>query len=488
MKILMFGWEFPPHISGGLGTACFGLTTSLGKMKNKIIFVVPNAHGDESVENSTFIGAASVRPAATGPVTGRGRLSPSDHIITRQPRASMSQVEGSLEIHKVRCALSPYQASGYRGDTARIRNWYSGFPQELNAMDGTPPNANVDIEKKEPGEPSASYGQNLFTDVQTYAKAGEELGRRNTFDIIHAHDWMTFLAGIAAKKVSGKPLIVHVHSTEYDRAGENVDPLIYRIEKSGMEKADCIVAVSNWTKEIIVKGYHIDPEKVRVVHNGIVEKTDLPVAPAPAAKFGSHTVTFLGRITHQKGPLLFVEAAKQVLAKFPDAHFVVAGSGDLMPAMVGLVANLGLSSHFHFTGFLGAKEVKSLWSISNVYVMPSVSEPFGIAPLEAIQAGVPVIISNQSGVSEVMPDAIKVDYWDSYELASAICSVLKYKGLSKTLVRQSAKTLESITWDRAAEKLTKLYNEFTQKQKSQRQSRSVSRAPSAKIIEQIEIS
>lgn len=462
MKILMFGWEFPPHISGGLGTACFGLTTSLGKMKNKIIFVVPHSHGDESVENSTFISASSVTPRATNAVLNNGRRS-SSYRMTMHADAPVTQVEGCVETHKVRCRLSPYQASGIRTYDSGMRKWNYQFERERNFMDRTPQASKVDVEKKERRGPSGSYGNNLFADVHSYAKAGEELARQNTFDVIHAHDWMTFLAGIAAKKASGKPLIVQVHSTEYDRSGENVDPFIYGIEKLGMEKADCVVAVSNWTKEIIVQRYGIDHEKVRVVHNGIIQKADHAAHLASPAQFGSHTVTFLGRITHQKGPLLFVEAAKHVLVKFPDAHFVVAGSGDLMPDMIGLVANLGLSSHFHFTGFLDAKEVELLWSMSDVYVMPSVSEPFGIAPLEAIQAGVPVIISNQSGVAEVMPHAIKIDYWDSQEVASAICSVLKYKGLSKTLVRQSAQALQTVTWDVAAEKLTQLYHEFTRK-------------------------
>jgi glycosyltransferase involved in cell wall biosynthesis len=485
MKILMFGWEFPPHISGGLGTACFGLTTSLGKMKNRIIFVVPNAHGDESVENSIFIGAASVRATVSDAVSGRGSRSPSDHVARRSD-ASVTQVEGYVETHKVRCRLSPYQGLRTRMGESGIRTVSFEFQADRDFTDRAPQDSQLN--EREVGQVSGSYGNNLFADVQAYAKAGETLGRENIFDVIHAHDWMTFLAGIAAKKASGKPLIVQVHSTEYDRSGENVDSFIYGIEKLGMEEADCVVAVSNWTKEIIVKRYHIDPKKVRVVHNGVVQKSAPDGHAMPLEHFGTHTVTFLGRITQQKGPLIFVEAAKRVLVKFPGAQFVVAGSGDLLPEMVGLVANLGLSSHFHFTGFLGANEMGLLWSLSDVYVMPSVSEPFGIAPLEAIRAGVPVVISNQSGVAEVMPHAIKVDYWDSDGVASAICSVLKYKGLSKTLVRQSAKTLETVTWDLAAEKLIQLYHELTEQQKPQHEHRYVPRASSAKTLAQAEIS
>jgi glycosyltransferase involved in cell wall biosynthesis len=274
---------------------------------------------------------------------------------------------------------------------------------------------------------------------------------------------MTYLAGIAAKKVSGKPLVVHVHATEYDRSGEFPDEQVRAIEHQGMAEADSVVTVSHWTKKIAMDRYQVPEEKVNVIHNGIIPK--IPSAkifsPPPV---GSHIVTFLGRVTHQKGPLFFVEAARHVLNEIPDAHFVVAGSGDLLPLMIERIAQLRMSSHFHFTGFLKGKDIDKVWSMSNVYVMPSVSEPFGIAPLEAIQAGVPVIISNQSGVAEVMPHAIKVDFWNSRELAAAICSVLKYKSLSETLKQNSAREIETLTWDNAAKKLTHLYHGLATKQ------------------------
>jgi len=281
-----------------------------------------------------------------------------------------------------------------------------------------------------------------------------------SFDAIHAHDWMTYPAGIEAKKRSGKPLIVHVHATEHDRANR-INPFVYAIEKEGMEKADRIIAVSLWTKNIIIERYHIATEKIEVVHNGIMHEEPKAESIPGFAPMGSHIITFLGRITHQKGPGYFVEAARRVVDQFPDAHFVMAGSGDLFPQIIERVAQLKLSSCFHFTGFLKKKEIDQILSFTQVYVMPSVSEPFGITPLEAIRAGVPVIISNQSGVAEVMPHALKVDFWNSSALANAICSVLKYKSLSATLNQNSVREIKNITWKRAAKKINKIYYELT---------------------------
>jgi glycosyltransferase involved in cell wall biosynthesis len=225
-----------------------------------------------------------------------------------------------------------------------------------------------------------------------------------------------------------------------------------------MEEADRIVAVSHWTKEIIVNQYKISAEKVDVVHNGIIASDE--TRTESVAPLGSHVVTFLGRVTHQKGPRYFVEAARKVSEKFPDAHFIVAGSGDLLPQTIERVAQLRMSHKFHFTGFLNKEWINKIWSMSNVYVMPSVSEPFGITPLEAIQAGVPVIVSNQSGVAEVMQHALKVNFWDVEALADSICSVLKYKSLSSMLKKRGEKEVKDLSWEKAAIKLKSLYEEL----------------------------
>jgi glycogen synthase len=308
---------------------------------------------------------------------------------------------------------------------------------------------------------SGAYGPELLTEVERYAEVAAEIARKFSFDVIHAHDWMTYPAAIAAKKISGKPLVVHVHATEFDRAGEHVDSRVQAIEYEGMQNADRVVTVSEWTRKVAITRYKISPEKIKVVHNGIIPKRKIKIEFDSPLKH-SPIVTFLGRITHQKGPLYFVDAAKQVLNEIPDARFIVAGSGDLLPAMIQQVAHAGISTRFHFTGFLSGKDIEKIWSISNVYVMPSVSEPFGIAPLEAIQAGVPVIISRQSGVSEVMPHAITVDFWNTTALADAICSVLKYKSLYRTLKKNSRAEVRSITWDRAAKTLNTLYHELVE--------------------------
>lgn len=473
MRVLMFGWEFPPHISGGLGTACHGLTNSLSQENIDVLFVVPKLHGGESAERTSFIDASDVPIEREGSIERYVSRTAVDSE-TRKDLYKVIRKTSRLRQIEVPSTLSPYRSPSFEETSSDIEHW--NYPISNEDRDTTPKRmTQLDEHTHEERieEPknfvasykfSGSYGPNLLEEVKRYAQVGAEIAAKFEFDVIHAHDWMTFLAGIAAKKISGKPLVVHVHATEYDRSGEQVDTQVRAIEQQGMAEADCVVTVSNWTKKITVTKYKIPEEKVEVVHNGIIPK--IPTAkifsPPP---IGSHIVTFLGRITHQKGPLYFVEAARKVLDLVPDAHFVVAGSGDLLPLMIERIAQLRMSSHFHFTGFLRGKDIDKVWSMSNVYVMPSVSEPFGIAPLEAIQAGVPVIISNQSGVAEVMPHAIKVDFWDTDELAAAICSVLRYKSLSTTLATNSAKEIEEITWNSAAKKLTQLYYGLTENQR-----------------------
>ena len=465
MKVLMFGWEFPPHISGGLGTACHGLTSSLGKENIDVLFVVPKLHGEESSEHTRFINASTIPIASANNLQKYINARSVDRSV-REALFNVLKNEEGVQTIEVPSTLSPYRSPGFEKQSSGIEHWNYQLP-EIKVTEDIP----QQVRNLKSGDPesnsalatysfSGAYGSNLLEEARRYAQVGAAIANQFDFDVIHAHDWMTYLAGIAAKKVSGKPLVVHVHATEYDRSGEKVDEYVRAIEHQGMAEADCIVTVSNWTKKTAVSRYHVPEGKVKVVHNGIVPRIpSSQVFSTPPV--GSHIVTFLGRVTHQKGPLFFVEAARHVLDEIPDAHFVVAGSGDLLPLMIERIAQLRLSSHFHFTGFLKGKDIDKVWSMSNVYVMPSVSEPFGIAPLEAIQAGVPVIISNQSGVAEVMPHAIKVDFWNSREVAAAICSVLKYKSLSRTLALNSAEEIGDITWNMAAKKLTELYHGLT---------------------------
>ena len=446
ISVLTFGWEFPPHISGGLGTACHGLTRSLIKQGTGVVFVVPKAYGDEDIR---LVDASEVFiPLAGHQVIEAGFLP------EVKPSVSAVSATGVLEVIRVTSAIQPY-TSPEAFPATRLQQW-NYVIRERHASTGHGAGA--------PGREiryhfTGAYGPHLLEEVARYAEVGGAIGGERRFDVIHAHDWLTFPAGIAAKKSSGRPLIVHVHATEFDRAGNNnVDNRVFSIEKEGLCQADRVVAVSDWTKHILMSKYGVAEERISVVHNGVTQHR--AAARQKPLRLGRHTVTFLGRITHQKGPQYFVEAARKVLEKFPDTHFVMAGSGDLLPIMMERVASLKLSSRFHFTGFLRRHQVDRLWELSDVYVMPSVSEPFGITPLEAIQSGVPVIVSNQSGVAEVMPHAIKTDFWNTEALAGSICSVLGHKSLSRTLRKNSRETLKGITWDTAARKLNKIYHEL----------------------------
>lgn len=474
MKVLMLGWEFPPHISGGLGTACAGLTQALEKENVDIKFVIPKLHGGERADGIAFINASTIPiqqrkkditeegPRVThNPVTTVQTTSAPDNSAKGKRHSTRSVIE-------VESFLTPYTLPSEDSSSFGLERWNYSFPNQANPGRLAPPGTGTLHEPKnvrfvkEPYPFTGKYGSNLLEEVDRYARATAEIARRNSFDVIHAHDWMTYRAGLAAKKISGKPLIVHVHATEVDRSGSQINQEIFQIEREGMSQADRVVAVSHWTKNIAVQHYSVPAGKIEVIHNGInpgsnenVKRTKPPV--------GSQIVTFLGRITHQKGPLYFVDAARRVHEKFPDVHFVVAGSGDQLPLMIERIAQLRLSRHFHFTGFLRNDDIDRLWAMSNIYVMPSVSEPFGITPLEAMRAGVPVILSKQAGVGEVMPHAIKVDFWNCEAFAEAICSVLRFKSLANTLKKNGAEEIRNISWDKAAKKLTTLYHELNSK-------------------------
>ncbi len=473
MKVLMLGWEFPPHISGGLGTACAGLTHALDKQRVDVLFVVPKLHGDEQSGNTTFIDASSV-PFRRKQIT---ILEDEGMPASQAPDMSDERIVVSRKRHtttiEIPSTLSPYTSASSPEKNFSISQWNYSFrsreertvPAGLRHPKALSPKLR---DVQEPYSFSGTYGPNLLEEVSRYAEVAVTIAKKFPYDVIHAHDWMTYPAGIEAKRISGKPLIVHVHATEIDRSGDQVNSRVFEIERQGMLSADKVVVVSQWTKNIAVSRYGIPADSIEVIHNGIDPKAVSGVHPASRLP-GSRIVTFLGRITHQKGPMYFVEAARIVRDQFPDVHFVVAGSGDQLPLMIDRIAQLRLSDRFHFTGFLRGQDIDKVWAMSNVYVMPSVSEPFGIAPLEAIQAGVPVILSNQAGVSEVMPHAIKVDFWNSRALAEAICNVLRFKSLANTLRTNGAEEVRHITWDKAAKKLTTLYYELScQHEKSEK--------------------
>jgi glycosyltransferase involved in cell wall biosynthesis len=423
MKVLMFGWEFPPHITGGLGTASYGLTKGLMKHDVEIIFVVPKAYGDEDQRAVRLVNASDI---------------PVDYK--------------SKEIQEF------YERMTYLEIGSNIMPYID--PEEFEKLHENESKLLKENEHIVLGEKynfSGKYGSNLMEEVARYALVGASIARNYDFDIIHAHDWLTYSAGIAAKEITGKPLVVHMHATEYDRSGEGrVNSQVFDLELAGMKMADLVIPVSNLTRNTVIDKYGIDPAKVVTVHNAIepVEKDDLKVE----RNVNEKVVTFLGRLTFQKGPEYFVEAAKKILDKDPNVRFVMAGSGDMMNQLIRRVAELKISDKFHFTGFLKGDDVDRMFLLSDVFVMPSVSEPFGLVPLEAMRSNVPVVISKQSGVAEVLQHALKVDFWDVDGMADAIYGLLHYKSLSDTFIKEGKEEVENLKWEHAALKIKDLYN------------------------------
>ncbi|SFF66269.1 glycosyltransferase family 4 protein [Sunxiuqinia elliptica] len=423
MKVLMFGWEFPPHISGGLGTACYGLTRGLAAYKDvDVTFVVPKAHGDEDQSSMKLIGA-------------------NDIPITRK-QVHFRDLQKKIDYYEVESGMVPYMD-----------------PEEFWKLSSKKySNSTRFIETNEEGKLhfTGKYGNDLLYEIYKYSLVAEVIARDQEFDLIHAHDWLAYPAGIAAKEISGKPLVIHVHATDFDRSGGSVNPQVFEIEQRGMHAADKIITVSNLTRRIVIEKYGIDPAKVTTVYNAVE-----PVSKEEKARLkkgvNDKIVTFLGRITMQKGPEYFVEAASLVLKKMSNVRFVMAGSGDMMNNMVKRAAELKIADSFHFTGFLKGDDVFDMFRMSDVFVMPSVSEPFGIVPLEAMQTNVPVIISNQSGVSEILKYAVKTDYWDTHAMADAIYGLLNYPGMWNMFMKYGKKEVDSLQWKNSARNVRDVY-------------------------------
>lgn len=416
----MFGWEFPPHITGGLGTACYGLTKSLTKQGVKVIFIVPKLFGEEDTSFMKILGASD--------------------IAVTQKLFSKKEFLSKISYIEVNSILTPYLS-----------------PEAYNTFfkkKGLKTAEITDSIFTEKFDFSGSYGKNIFQEVARYALVSSIIAQHLQFDVIHAHDWLTYPAGIAAREVSGKPLIIHVHATEFDRSGEHINQAVYDVERQGMLKADRIITVSNYTRDIVINKYGIDGDKVFTIHNGVEPIQNIEHIKMEKS-FDHKTVTFLGRITFQKGPDYFVEAAYKVLQKDSNVHFVMAGSGDMLERIIKRVAQLRIGDKFHFTGFLKGNDVYTMYAMSDVYVMPSVSEPFGITPLEAMQSEVPVIISKQSGVSEILNHAIKIDFWDVDAMSDAIYAMLYYDGINKMFKKYGKVEVQNLKWDNAAY-LTKL--------------------------------
>ena len=399
MKVLMFGWEFPPFNSGGLGTACEGLTKGLCRMNVSLTFVLPK-RVDLNVDFLKMVYGDDNEP-----------------------------------IMKEFFINSPLQA-------------YS-----------TEVSYDVSV-SKETGKKGVNYGKNLYEEVERYGAVAAQIAEKEDFDVIHAHDWLTSKAGIAAKKATGKPFVLHIHATEFDSGGgTGVNQHVYEIEKKGMEEADLVCAVSELTRQTIIKHYGISPEKVKVVHNAI-DFDNYVAEELDNLKRNRKIVLFLGRLTIQKGPDYFVSAAKKVLDFYPDALFVVAGSGDMERSMIDQVAKMGLSDRFVFAGFLRGKDTVRAYQMADLYVMPSVSEPFGLTPLESLREGTPALISKQSGVSEILTNCLKADFWDVDDIANKIVSVLKHDSLHRCLKENGSEEVKKITWDKPAKRCVEVYEEL----------------------------
>lgn len=391
MNVLMFGWEFPPIHSGGLGTACYGLTKSLAKKGINITLVLPSTKGIK--------------------------------------QDFLKLISANVRVKKIDSLLRPYLTLSTYNSVKEGDNF-----------------GNLPI-----------YGSTLFDEVYRYTREAVNIGKREKFDVIHCHDWMTYGAGIRVKEATGKPLVVHVHATEFDRTGgHGVNQYVYDCEKQGMLVADLIFAVSNFTKNKIIHHYGINPDRIIVVHNSIDMDVNGGYSHAGINKFNK-IVLFLGRITLQKGPDYFLYAAKKVLDYNPNVRFIIAGSGDMERFAIEKAAELGIADKVLFAGFLNGADVDRVYKMADLYVMPSVSEPFGLTPLEAIRNDVPVLISKQSGVSEVLNHCLKVDFWDVNEMANKILGVLNYRSLSESLKENASLELKKFSWDEPARKCIEVY-------------------------------
>jgi glycosyltransferase involved in cell wall biosynthesis len=435
MRVLMLGWEFPPFISGGLGTACFGLTKAMSAMGVEILFVLPRPPDKPAHSHVRFLGRKGWRRKGARP---------------------------RIEFRTIPTTLKPYGNAGFDNPSdatlaavAALRD--ARAKAERDAADAP----DSEETEKSKAQPAAGHGNIYEGDVVAkayeYARLVCELAADEDFDLIHAHDWMTFPAAEAVAKLSGKPCVVHVHATEFDRSGESVNPAVYGIEKAGTHAADRVIAVSKLTRDILVNKYAVPAAKIDVVYNAVLYDDRPPRLKPAEFRRDDRTVLFLGRITMQKGPEFFLFTARKLLEVMKNVRFVVAGSGDMMRRMVELSAELGIGHRVSFTGFLRGAEVERAYRMADVYVMPSVSEPFGITPLEAMLRGVPAVISKQSGAAECVRHALKVDFWDTFETANKLAALLRDPVLYREMCVNGAKEARGFNWRIPAKRCVESY-------------------------------
>ena len=444
MKVFMLGWEFPPFISGGLGTACYGLTKAMDHLGIEVVFVLPKA------VTSQF--ATHVKLLTPDPKM----------VISRFSQGAKIGYFQSTDFKKVSFRTIDSMLAPYSSPTQYKQSFDEILKQKQllhkRQMGGNGANAVTKVFDLPEGG-GINYAGDMYSEVHRYAAIAAHMAMDEDFDVIHAHDWMTYTAGIAVAAITGKPLIVQVHSTEFDRSGENVNQVIYDIERKGMHAADKIIAVSHLTRNIIISRYGVPGDKVEVVYNGVDRNGTTNSLPEAGIEKDEKIVLFLGRITMQKGPEYFLMAAKKVLAQYDKVKFVMAGSGDMMNRIIEMAAYMGIGQKVLFTGFLRGQDVEKVYRMADLYVMPSVSEPFGIAPLEALNNDVPVIISKQSGVAEVLTHVLKVDFWDTDEIANKILAVLRYPPLHMTLREHGNFEVRKLRWSDSAQRCARIYDE-----------------------------
>jgi len=436
----MLGWEYPPEITGGLGTACEGLTRALTRAGIDVLFVAPRTSARSESEHLELLGCDQV------PIPRR-------RLRYRPRSASPSPANESIEWLGVPSSLRPYQtARSYHQHLRELAEAKRNWPE---------PKVEAYWEESGPGSPHAflgGYGPTLFLEVERYARAVCEIAARRDFDVIHAHDWMTFPAALRVAERTGKPLVCHVHASEFDRRGAHADPRVGAIERLALAHADRVVAVSHYTADLVSRRYEIDPAKIAVVHNAIdPERTRSSSSRKPVS---GPLVLFLGRMTSQKGPAYFLEAASQVAAARHDVHFAICGDGDELAATIEGAARLGIARRVSFTGALDREHVARMYAMADLYVMPSVSEPFGLTSLEAMAADVPVIVSRQSGAAEVLRQSLKVDFWDTVDLANKILGVLRFPALYRQLVEEGREEVGQLRWETSAASVAGLYEEL----------------------------
>ncbi len=453
----MLGWEYPPHIAGGLGTACEGLTRALANQGVSIHFVVPKMFGDEQVKHMAFSQAASQPQSVSlsSSAAGSQPVEKSEIPAFLTPYWSPAHFKRAVEaVTRQEWTMAPSASQNDAVAKALIDGDVYGveLASALSAFSAQDSGVMPHIA-------SDRYASDIFSEVERFTTHVVARFRTADFDIIHAHDWMTFPAAVALAQITKRPLVVHVHSLEHDRSGVFYDETIDKIERFGIKAAERVIAVSHYTKRSIESRHFVSPNAITVVHNGVYPRQAVHEYRHKKT-WPEHVVLFLGRVTFQKGPDYFLDVATKVIPHVKDVVFVVAGSGDMLPGIKQEVQRLSLEEYFLFPGFVQGMELEELFSVANLYVMPSVSEPFGIAALEAISFDTPVILSKQSGASEVLTHVLKSDFWDTQRMADLIINALLHQELREELVAQAKQEIARLHWDAAAAKTLEIYREF----------------------------